>query len=103
MQTARATQTFTDTPVTLHVCGVEWTFAVASVTRVGRDLFIQVQLTGPDTCGVTMHLRDRVVLGVTAESILMAACSWLQSRGSDRHGYVDLAERAGLWGHASVA
>lgn len=102
MPTAHATQTTSDTPVLLHVCGVEWTFAVASVTRVGRDLFIQVQLTGPDTCGVTVHLRDRVVLGVTAQDILMAACQWLQSRGANRHGYVDLADR-GVWAQASVA
>lgn len=101
MPTARATQTSSDSPVILHVCGVEWTFAVASVTRVGRDLFVQVQLTGPEACGVTVHLRDRVVLGVTAETILMAACNWLQARGSDRHGYVDLAEQA--WMQAGVA
>lgn len=101
MFTARATHSSSDSPVVLHVCGVEWTFAVVSVTRVGRDLFVQVQLTGPDTCGVTVHLRDRVVLGVTAESILMAACNWLQARGSDRHGYVDLADQA--WMQASVA
>lgn len=102
MLTARATNTSSEPPVVLHVCGVEWTFAVASVTRVGGDLFVQVQLTGPDTCGITVHLRDRVVLGVTAENILMAACNWLQSRGSDRHGYVDLADR-GTWMQASLA
>ncbi len=101
MPTARVAQATPHAPVTLHVGGVEWSFAVAAVTRVGRDLFIQVQLTGPEMCGVTVHLRDRVIFGVTAEGILRAACEWLQSRGAERHGYVELS--AATWMQASVA
>lgn len=90
-------------PVVLEVQGVEWWFSVAAVSRVDHDLFIQVALDGPESCLLTVHLRDRLVLGSTAQDILMAACEWLLERGSATHGFVDLAESAQRWQPAAVA
>lgn len=90
-------------PVVLAVKGVEWGFSVAAVTRVDQDLFIQVALDGPESCMLTVHLRERLVLGSTAQEILMAACEWLLERGTATNGYVDLAETVARWAPAAVA
>ena len=81
-----------ENPVALHIAGEEWLFSIASVKRIGRELFLQIALQGPALCSLTVHLRDSVVLGVTAQKILNAACDWLLSRGEATHGYVDLAD-----------
>jgi len=90
-------------PVFLHVNGEDWAFSLSGVRRVGRDLFVQVTVQGPEVCGVTLHLRDRIVLGSTAEEILMATCEWLVERGSATHGFVDLCERQRGWMTSQVA
>jgi hypothetical protein len=79
-------------PVSLHVSGAEWRFSIASVKRMGRDLFLQIALQGPAICSLTVHVRDRIVFGVTAPRILTASCEWLLTRGAATHGYIDLAE-----------
>jgi hypothetical protein len=84
-------------PVALHIAGEEWLFSIASVKRIGRELFLQIALRGPALCSLTVHLRDRVVFGVTAPQILNAACDWLLSRGEATHGYVDLANVSPDW------
>ncbi|MGC4081191.1 MAG: hypothetical protein QM736_03510 [Vicinamibacterales bacterium] len=88
----------TDSAVTLRVEGVEWRFRVSAVTRVERNLFITVGLDGPESCSLVVRLRDRIVLGLTASEVLLAACEWLLVRGNARHGYRDLAEsQAHAW------
>jgi hypothetical protein len=99
----RATQPEGQMPVSLHVNGVEWWFSVTAVTRVRRDLFIQVSLQGPDQCRLTVHVRDQIEFGVTARDILTAACDWLTTRGSATHAYLDLAERRLNWPSSAVA
>ena len=79
-------------PVSLHVDGACWWFSVASVRRVAEDLFVHVNLQGPDLCSVTIHLRGGIVLGVTARDMLTAACEWLLARGTSRHGFIDLTD-----------
>ena len=81
-----------DPPVTLHVAGDTWRFAIAGVTRVGRDLFISVVLTGPELCTAVVHVREQVVPGVTARQILDRTCEWLVRRCGDRHAYIELGE-----------
>ncbi len=92
MHVLRATATEAPEPVMLHVGGEEWRFSITGVTRVGRGLFISVMLQGRDICTAVIHVRDRIVLGVTARDILEHACEWLKRRGSERHVYIDLAE-----------
>jgi hypothetical protein len=103
MLAQHATQPDEQTPVSLHVGGVEWRFLVTSVTRFRRDLFIQVLLHGPEECRITVHLRDHIVLGVTARDILTAACEWLATRGGATHAYIDLADRRPDWMSSEVA
>lgn len=103
MFTQRATGPDGQRPVSLQVNGVEWWFSVTAVTRVRQDLFIQVALRGPEACTVTVHLRNRVVLGVTARDILTAACEWLTTRGTATHAFIDLAERSPDWMSSEVA
>ena len=97
MHAHRPDLTDAQTPVALHIDGEEWLFSIASVKRVGRELFLQIALQGPALCSVTVHLRDRIVLGVTAPQILNAACDWLLTRGKATHGYLDLAEASPNW------
>jgi hypothetical protein len=99
----RATQPDGQTPVSLHVGGVEWWFSVTAVTRVRRDLFIQISLQGPEPCRLTVHVRDQIVFGVTAHAILTAACDWLTTRGAATHAYIDLAEPHHEWMASDVA
>ena len=87
----------------LHVDGAEWRFAIESVKRIGRELFIHIGLHGPDICSMTVHVRDRIIFGVTAPQILNLACDWLLTRGSAKHAYVDLAESVQSWMPAEVA
>ena len=89
-------------PVSLHVDGTCWWFSVASVRRVAEDLFVHVDLQGPDICSVTIHLRGGIVLGVTARDMLTAACDWLLARGTSRHGFIELADDRG-WHATAVA
>ena len=89
--------------VALEVNGVEWWFSVAAVTRVGRDLFIKVALDGPESCLLTMQVRDRIVFGATAADMLTAACEWLLGRGGATHGFIDLAESRLRWAAPAVA
>ena len=79
-------------PVTLHVAGETWRFAITGVTRVGRDLFISVVLTGREVCTAVVHVRDQIVPGVTARRILDRACEWLLQRHDDRHVYIELGD-----------
>lgn len=78
-------------PVTLHVAGEAWQFSITGVTRVGRELFISIALQGAELCTAVVHVRDHIVLGVTAREILDRACAWLLARGQQRHAYIDLA------------
>lgn len=103
MAAERAIQTDGLTNLALHVDGAEWRFVIESVKRIGRELFIQIGLRGPDICSMTVHVRDRIVFGVTAQQILNLACDWLLTRGSARHAYVDLAESVQSWTPAEVA
>lgn len=79
-------------PVTLHVAGETWKFSITGVSRIGRDLFISVVLQGAEVCTAVVHVRDHIVLGVTARDILYRACAWLLARGGERHVYIELAE-----------
>lgn len=91
------------TTLALHVNGAEWCFAIESVKRIGRELFIQIGLRGPDICSMTVRVRDRIVFGVTAPQILNLACDWLLTRGSAKHVYLDLAEPGTNWFAAGAA
>ncbi len=79
-------------PVTLHVAGEAWKFSITGVSRIGRDLFISVVLQGAEVCTAVVHVRDHIVLGVTARDILDRACAWLLARRDERHVYIELAE-----------
>ncbi len=79
-------------PVTLHVAGEAWKFSITGVSRIGRDLFISVVLQGAEVCTAVVHVRDHIVLGVTARDILDRACAWLLARRGERHVYIELAE-----------
>ena len=103
MPAVPATQPDSQSPVTLHVNGEQWWFSVATVRRVGRDLFVHVALQGPDVCSVTIHLRGGIVLGTTARDILTAACEWLLVRGSATQAFIDLAEQQPRWRASEVA
>jgi hypothetical protein len=103
MDTQRAFLTDDRDDVALHVDGREWRFSIASVKRIGRELFIQIALQGPERCSMTVHVRDRVVFGVTAPQILHATCEWLLTRGQATHGYIDLSESDAEWLPAAVA
>jgi len=103
MNTQRAAQPDGQSPVALQVNGVDWWFSVAAVTRVERDVFVQVALDGPESCMATFHVRDRVVFGITARDILTAACEWLARRGAATHAFIDLAEASAVWQPAAVA
>jgi hypothetical protein len=102
MTTLSAVETDRQMPVTLHVDGVEWSFAIAGVRRVGRELFVQVSVEGPELCTVTFHLHDGIVLGSTAHAMLMATCEWLLKRGRARHAFIDLGGGPG-WIASEVA
>jgi hypothetical protein len=90
-------------PVALNVSGTCWWFSVASVRRVGRDLFVHVDLQGPDVCAVTIHLCGGIVLGITARDMLTAACKWLLVRGDERHAFIDLTGQQPRWLASGVA
>lgn len=90
-------------PVALSVNGARWWFSVGSVRRVGHDLFVHVDLQGPDICAVTIHLRGGIELGVTARDMLTAACTWLLQRGPERHAFLDLANTPASWQASGVA
>jgi hypothetical protein len=97
MNAQRADLSGAQASVALHIAGEEWLFSISSVKRIGRELFLHIVLQGPALCSLTVHLRDRVVFGVTAPQILDAACGWLLSRGEATHGYVDLAGTPPGW------
>lgn len=77
-------------PVMLSVGGCEWLFSIVSVKRVGRSVFVRVEVTGPELCVLTFHLRDRLVPGSTARRMLTAACEWLLERSVARQGFIEL-------------
>ncbi len=79
-------------PVTLHVAGEAWKFSITGVSRIGRELFISVVLQGAEVCTAVVHVRDQIVVGVTARDILDRACAWLLARQGERHVYIELAE-----------
>ena len=103
MPVVPATQSDSQAPVTLYVNGEQWWFSVSTVRRVGRDIFVHVALDGPDVCTVTIHLRDGIVLGMTARDILTAACDWLLVRGTATNAFIDLAEQQPRWLASEVA
>ena len=90
MQTVQAAEVGAQAPVTLNVAGEAWRFSIASVTRVGRELFISVVLQGADICTAVVHVHDDIEWGVTAREILNSACEWLLARGTERHVYIEL-------------
>jgi len=91
VQTIQAAEVGAQAPVTLNVAGEAWRFSIASVTRVGRELFISVVLQGADICTAVVHVHDHIEWGVTAREILNSACEWLLARGNERHVYIELA------------
>ena len=72
--------------VPLWVMGIEWHLSIARVTRVAQDLFIEIGLNGPEDCTATVHVRGRLVFGVTAREILERTCEWLLIRGMNVMG-----------------
>lgn len=78
------------TPVTLSVGGCEWLFSIVNVKRVGRSMFVRVEVTGPELCILTFHLRDQLVPGSTARRMLTAACEWLLARTVALQGFIEL-------------
>jgi hypothetical protein len=91
VQTVQAAEIGAEAPVTLNVAGEAWRFSIASVTRVGRELFISVILQGADLCTAVIHVHGPIVPGVTARAVLDRACGWLLDRGQERHAYLDLS------------
>lgn len=91
MDTIQATYVEGQAPVMLNIAGEPWRFSISGVTRVGRELFISVVLQGAELCTAVVHVRDHIVLGVTAREILDRACEWLMARGTERHVYIELA------------
>ena len=77
--------------VALWVMGSEWHLSIARVTRVAQDLFIEIRLNGPEDCTATVHVRGRLVLGVTAREILERTCAWLLVRGHERDGFIEIS------------
>lgn len=95
METTYVTAMGEQPPVLLHVAGEAWRFSITGVSRVGRELFISVMLQGAEICTAIVHVRDHIVLGVTARDILDRACAWLLARQGERHVYIELAEAVG--------
>lgn len=77
-------------PVVLSVGGFEWLFSIVTVKRVDRSMFIRVEISGPELCTLTFHLRDQLVPGSTARRMLTAACEWLLTRNVSRQGFIEL-------------
>ncbi len=77
-------------PVVLSVGGSEWLFSIVNVKRIGRSAFVRVEVSGPELCVLTFHLRDRLVPGSTARRMLTAACEWLLAPRVDRQGFIEL-------------
>ena len=80
MQTVQAADLGAQAPVTLNVAGEAWRFSIASVTRVGRDLFISVVLQGADICTAVVHVHDHIEWGGTAREILRTSGARQRSR-----------------------
>jgi hypothetical protein len=66
-----------------------WNLHVFGITRVGREVFIQIALIGPRTCTVTVRSGCAVVHGVTGRRILDAVCDWLLSGDPRDHAYLE--------------
>ena len=77
-------------PVLLIIRGAEWRFSIVDVARAGSTLLIRIVLTGPEDCEVLMRISGEYIVGVTAKQILDAACAWLQSRGPETQGVIDV-------------
>lgn len=90
MPSMTTTHRGTTNPVTLSVGGFDWLFSIESVKRIGRSVFVRVEISGPDLCTLTFHLRDQLVPGSTARRMLMAACEWLLARDVDKQGFIEL-------------
>jgi hypothetical protein len=86
-------QTFTPArimePVTVHVAGQAWQLSIDDVTRVGRELFVQIAIVGPEVVHVVVRARA-IVRGRTARQILETVCDWLLKRGREDYAVLDL-------------
>ncbi len=69
-----------------------WSLHIVGVTRVGRDLFIQLSVVGSRECLVTIRTQA-VVQGVTSRQILDAVCDWLLSGDASERAFLDLPEQ----------
>ena len=76
-------------PVVVHVRGCDWQLAIVGVTRVGRDLFIQMLLRGPDVVTAVVRV-EAVVRGETARKILETICAWLERRVDEPHAFLEV-------------
>ncbi len=84
---------------TLTIGSESWRLHIFAVTRIGRDLFIQMSVLGPRECTVVVR-TDAVVQGVTSRRILDGVCEWLVSGDPARQVLLDLRDRPA---HAEAA
>jgi hypothetical protein len=78
----------------LSIGSEHWDLFIFGVTRVGRDVFIQLRLLGPRECTVTVRAPSMMVQGVTVRQILDVICDWLLSGDVKPHMYLELPATA---------
>jgi len=76
----------------LHVGADLWRMYIFGLTRVGRDIFMQVALIGPRICTVTVRAVAPIGNPATARRVLNAVHEWLQAGGDGDQAYLELTD-----------
>jgi hypothetical protein len=77
---------------TVTVGDVEWNLYVFGVSRIGGDMFVQMAVTGPRNCTVTVRARAPIGNRLTARRVLAVVREWILADDGTNQAYLELPD-----------
>lgn len=75
---------------TLTVGDIRWNIYVFGVSRIGGDMFVQMALSGPRDCTVTVRARAPIGNPATARRVLAVVREWILAGEFQDQAYLEL-------------
>lgn len=75
---------------TLEVGADLWKLYIYGVFRVEQDMFLQLAVTGPWVCTLTVRARAPIGNRETSRRVLAVVRDWILARGDDDRAYLEL-------------
>lgn len=77
---------------TMIVDDIRWNLYVFGVSRVGRDMFVQMALIGPRNCTLTVRARAPLGNRAAARRVLAVVRQWIVSDDCSDQAYLELSD-----------